>query len=545
MTIIDKIKEYYYFFITIDNCQSFDTKLYGTLITDNDFYLNVSPGIIDTQAYNGGTYINIVRKNGKLYIQQDYYGGWGMFIYKNGNFWAISNSLYHLKENLKDKYELNINYRFAHHYFFKATTTPTTYKITVINEITEIPPTAEIEIDLNTKHLSIHMCSWQQYYIPIASIEGMSRIDIWHRRYANLLRALSVMPGGVDVDISGGIDSRCALATAKDLLINGSYNIRLCSRKEKEEYAIAKEIAERLGLSLNSYHKPNNSIPVSKLESFLIMLYSKCCLHTQWYINPFVSNETVLRFSGLGGEGLRRYFSEPVDTLIDKFILQTPDNLENFRKDAADILRETVNDIDKTYNEQIHPCAKLWNYTVQRHHSFKSQVNMMLENIIQILPLTDRLLYEINSLSHFNKDPHLIYTVIIDRFIPEINDITFDKERKLHESTWELSKEINRLYPVWKYETKEIKLHIDTIQYIDNDCEESEYLVDRDNCDQWIIEISGNKKIKKWICDKFGNDFYDFSRNKAINHDEAFANGYLIALLSLYFTFNQVNFKNN
>ena len=97
-------------FFVIDSCNldKIKDKLYGYCIKDSSVITDVNS--LDTNNIPpDGTYIYIKNDGDNIYIKQDYLGCYGIYIYQQNEYFAISNSFLYLIEHLKGKYNISLN----------------------------------------------------------------------------------------------------------------------------------------------------------------------------------------------------------------------------------------------------------------------------------------------------------------------------------------------------------------------------------------------------------------------------------------------------
>ena len=103
-----------FFIITSDNCKSVQTKMYGFMVADNGIIENDN---IDSlrELSGAGTYVYVKREKESINIYRDNTGCYPLFLFKHGDWFALSNSFMLLVEYLKDKFELDFNQDFSNY----------------------------------------------------------------------------------------------------------------------------------------------------------------------------------------------------------------------------------------------------------------------------------------------------------------------------------------------------------------------------------------------------------------------------------------------
>ena len=136
-----------FFIIDSNNLELFKSKLYGFAIHDNK--------IIKNESYDGhtifngnGTYIQIIKSRDDISIYQDFNGSFGIYIYENDDYFAISNSFIKLVDYIKHSHEITLNEDYAK-YFISVSLCSLSYSETLINEIKVLPKNYSLNINLN------------------------------------------------------------------------------------------------------------------------------------------------------------------------------------------------------------------------------------------------------------------------------------------------------------------------------------------------------------------------------------------------------------
>lgn len=80
------------FFVIDSNClDRVGTKLYGYCIQHN--MIIESETDVDGEAIGGeGAYVYVKRDRDRITIQQDFMGSWGLYLFRVGDYFALSNS---------------------------------------------------------------------------------------------------------------------------------------------------------------------------------------------------------------------------------------------------------------------------------------------------------------------------------------------------------------------------------------------------------------------------------------------------------------------
>ena len=105
-----------FFLIDSDNLAKVKPRLYGYSIQADGIYeeCNLTPEAVD--GLDGrGCYVYIDVRDGQITIQQDLNGCWGIYLFRHGDYFALSNSFFRLLDHVKFLYPLTINRDYCNH----------------------------------------------------------------------------------------------------------------------------------------------------------------------------------------------------------------------------------------------------------------------------------------------------------------------------------------------------------------------------------------------------------------------------------------------
>ncbi len=240
------------FLIDSEKLDETESGLYGYMITENGEL--VTEGIPDSPG-RSGSFVLVKRNGSKISVTQDLCGSFGLFVYRNGDYFALSDSLLCLARHLKGRIHLNDK---AVKALIHAKYAPVSYKETPVKEIVKLSSQDEAVIDTEKKTLSIvpHVFP----YFRTRPEDALEELDRWYAKWVHILRKMVQSGYPVYADLSGGLDTRIILG----MLINGKVDLNsICILshekvnldKDRDDYRIASQIAERYGFTLN--HDPN------------------------------------------------------------------------------------------------------------------------------------------------------------------------------------------------------------------------------------------------------------------------------------------------
>lgn len=122
-----------------------------------------------------GCYVQTIVDENKIVIKQDYFGCYGLYLYKEEEYFAISNSFIYLLNNLKSK-KLSINKNFVRAFVNESTAILSGFE-TMISEIELLPRNCMVQIDKNNKKIKIDIIENEESDIPVNSESGIAIID--------------------------------------------------------------------------------------------------------------------------------------------------------------------------------------------------------------------------------------------------------------------------------------------------------------------------------------------------------------------------------
>lgn len=242
----NKLIEENFFIIDSYNLEDVISHMYGFyvskegIITDN-YYKKI--GYYDEPEYTGAFVMIRVMKN-EIWVNQDFHGSFGLYIYENkrNNYFALSNSFLLLEEYLIGKQNISLNKDFADNLILSYLCTTSIFE-TLIKEIISLPPNSFIIINKKNKTFKINYLDFKENTIPLESEEGLKIIDNWVDKWTFILRSIKMKTNNIVTDISGGFDTRSLLTIIlnSDIEMN---NLQFNSAKGKlhghdEDFKIA------------------------------------------------------------------------------------------------------------------------------------------------------------------------------------------------------------------------------------------------------------------------------------------------------------------
>ena len=435
-------------------------RIYGYAITENEIAINLKNYNKEIAVDSPGCYVQIKTDKNKIEIQQDYFGCFGLYLYQSGDFFAISNSFLFLITKLKNL-EVNINKDFLAAFANETTAILSGYE-TLLSEVKILPRNSYFVIDKNTKSFNIQIFHNTETNVPINSREGIELLDKWHNKWNNIINSLLKAGEYVSCDISGGKDSRAAFSCLfKDNLDLDS--IQFNSSKGdvhtlSEDYQIATQISKIKKIGLNKISSKSRRIRISSTQSLINSLLAKGGFHKELMCQSFYENKPRFNINGMVAD-LRDFWAVPVSEFIDDVSNRTKFNTINSRESTEKILRNTIDTIEslspKEWFELEHTAKDYFYRNVRMRHQYgRVSVEFFLSNIVSLSPLLDPILYKLDQKISSQTDYDLIYAVIYDRYLEDLENVPFDSNREVISATRNESKKINQSFPFKKIEKK-------------------------------------------------------------------------------------------
>lgn len=453
---MDEFKRLYpneIFLFDSNNLENVDTKLYGFAFNNCDEIVTQNTLHENDKITPNGAYVYIDVKNDEIIIKQDFIGAYGIYLYKNGSYFAFSNSFIKLAEYLKDKEILTFNKEYAEAFLFTGLCS-FAYGETLINEIEVLPRNFKIIINKKNKSINYEIKNYQEHTVSLNSKEGLKTLDKWYTKWVNIIRSIKSKTNNISFDLSGGFDTRVVSALWLTSNIDLS-KVKVRSNTAKihvleEDYEIASEISKKFGFQLNNDVSDFNLIPFKEIDTPLnISFYTKLGFHKELYFRYEYSDNTLYSFTGAGGETIRGYPNETNDEYIDE-ILKTANRYDDYlEKPSLNVIMNCLNKIKKCCNnENDDELPEIAYKEVRcRNHYGKAIVESFFYNNIALSPLIDMDLHKLKINDALCDDKHLLIALIYQRYCPDLLNFKFEGGRHIDIETINRAKEINNIHP--------------------------------------------------------------------------------------------------
>ena len=451
-----------FFLIDSDNLSQVRPKFYGYSIQRTGIYEQDNLTAEAIAGLDGrGCYVYVEVKDGKITIKQDLNGSWGIYLFRHGDYFALSNSFFRLLDHIKFKYPLTVNRDYCN-YFLVNSLCSHAYSETAVNEISLIDRSAILHIDIARKNFDIEMIDYKEDSVSLNSKEGMAVLDNWVEFWGDVFRGLTQHTKFISADLSGGFDSRIVFVP----LLNSGLDltkIKINSRKTNihtytEDYAIASKIAEHYGFKLNQpFPVQQQFLNLSLADTYNIDLYALQSFHKHPSMPSTIKRiNKIYLLNGYGGETIRKYWHSSPRIFIENQTHNTKSyplslSLELSRSIKA-IIESAFCSIRDKYklkdeNAIILP-QYLYNETRCRNHFGKSGLlSEYLKNNVLISPVLDPDLrtLQINTLEC--PDTQLLIALIFTRYEPDLLKFPFEGKRFISPETIAYAQKLNKQFP--------------------------------------------------------------------------------------------------
>lgn len=453
---IELIKDQF-FVIDSDNLYDIKSRLYGIAIDDNGEIIQDISENRDKIKYSGGTYVFINVANDRINIYQDIDGSYGLYLFSQDSYFAISNSFIRLVEHIRNDFELSLNKDYAIT-FISQRQNSIAYSETLINEISALPRNAYIVINKHNQTFEVKKWEITDNSIELDSEEGFQIIDKWYNKWTQIIRNLKSQTNHITVDFSGGFDSRVAFLVTLGAKINLN-EICIHSANDDlhthtEDFKIASAIANHFGFLLDK----KTNIPWRNFNNFdaplAISWYAKSGFHKQMYWKFKYATEPVFHLGGMNGEVVNGHLSfgelngeEVCDVRIQRALSFDPSFREPVRKIVNNLLDKICSEYRVT-RDCPYMSFLVYRETSPRYHFGKTKVESLLSNTIPIQPLMDPCLRLLKTSTSSCADKKLLMAVLFVRYCPDLLNFPFEGGRAISDKTIEFAKKINLKYPL-------------------------------------------------------------------------------------------------
>ena len=432
-----------FFIIDSNNLELVKSELYGFAIYDNK--------IIQNESYDGhtifdgnGTYIQIIKSGDDIYIYQDFNGSFGIYIFEKDNYFAISNSFIKLVDHIKCSHKITLNEDYAK-YFISISLCSLSYSETLVNEIKVLPKNYFLNINLNTKSISLNFIDYKEQSISVNSDEGIKILDNWFYRWTTIFRDLKFNTNNISFQLSGGFDSRLSLA----LLLSSNINLNEILFYSIDDDEIASEISNYFGFKLNDNTIQEDRIYFKEIETPInISFYTKLGIHKQMFYTYSYKLNPVYSITGYGGECIRKYWDYSSEILINNLSNRAKSYSSQLIEPTQNIIKNSFDQLNNDFEKKDSPHL-LYNQTRSKNHFGKLSAEFVISNLIKLSPLLDVDLHRLKLSDEGCNDDNFLIALIFARYCPNLLKFRFN-HNFIDEETISHAFKINDKHPFEK-----------------------------------------------------------------------------------------------
>lgn len=249
-----------------------------------------------------GRFVGVFPTDDGALIRADRTGQEQLFLFQEGEDWAVSNSFMLLVMYASKICKLQVYYPALIGFHLKEGRHVGEQLVshrTAIEQISLVPATTDLLVDKRTGRLEQRPNSFlQEFSLKTGSYKDELLDFLEHR--TGLARALIGTGTGLNLFLSGGYDSRLVLA----FLMGGvtPENLRVTSHAQKQnDFASARQVTDKLGLPLNP-NIPARPAEASASDAMRLWLLSCGCTYLPFYRLPRYSVEPAFGFRLTGDQ---------------------------------------------------------------------------------------------------------------------------------------------------------------------------------------------------------------------------------------------------
>lgn len=449
-----------FFLIDSEHLDEVKTHFYGYSVQSNGIFEQENFTKEAADALDGcGAYLYVERlADGQIRIQQDFNGSWGIYLYRNGDYFALSSSFFRLLEHIKTRFPLTLDRNYAN-YLLLASLCTHSYAETAVEEIKLIDKDVVLFIDTENAQLRFEYTEYAEVSTALDTMEGMATLDRWFEKWTTLFRNLQARTNNISTCLSGGFDSRitflltlCSRIDLNDIQV---FSIHNNLHTHAEDYEIASEIANYYGFKLNNKDLDKQAFHYSLKDSINISYYTKLATHKQMFFKTIKVAKKRYIISGAGGEALRSHWNQTAERFISG-------QSGRARRYTSQLAQEIANSTEKIHWSAFRAADEkfgveevgstrypmyLYRLTRCRHHFGKEAVERLFSNDYELAPLLDPDIRSLKLETAECSDRNLLVALICVRYCPSLLDFRFEGGRSIRPETIDCARKINEAFP--------------------------------------------------------------------------------------------------
>lgn len=448
-----------FFLIDSEHLDKVETRFYGYSVQRTGIYEedNLTEEAID--GLDGrGCYVYVEANERHISIRQDFCGCYGIYLFRQGDYFALSSSFLRLLQHVSRKYPLTVNKDYGHHLLIDrlASQSPTQ---TPVKEISIIDRWARLSIDTEKRSLSVDMLEYKEMSYSLDTPEGIVLLDEWFDFWTDFLKELSKHTDYLRVDLSGGYDSRltfllmlCSGADLNALRVNSTLD-KL--HTHAEDYQIASSIAEHYGFSLNRPYPQTKWLNYSQADCINIEAYTKLGFHKEPYIKNHISADKFYTVMGSAGEAIRERYTMDAEAFIKSVSPDEGRFATKLEKEAEQSIRKVIEEGYRLIEEKYGKPDKSNGYPQRlyrdgwtRSHFGKMAVVNRFAGNITLMPLLDPILWKLKLHTKDCDSDNLLMALIYARYCPRLMEFPFEgRLYSITVETAEVARKLNERFP--------------------------------------------------------------------------------------------------
>lgn len=535
------------FIITSKNCNKFENVIVGYAIYNNEIYLSWEDSLLDVKDWNlvQGAYVALYLKEESLYVRRNNMGLIRLYYFEKDGYWAISNSFWKMCEQLKKEFALTLNIGFAEALMAHNMTAFVPYE-SLCNEIRVLSIFDEVKINISSHNIQIENKYELSEQYNLDSVQAFEEIDKWISYWGSVIKSIELTGYNLEIDLSGGYDSRITYAIAKAAKIDFSksnvlvYSVRPKNKGAKihfsGDYEIAEKIAKKHNVKLISSLEKFGGVEISASERYKIYKDTLAdCMNEVFDRSTFYEN-VLIKWGGYLGETIRGYEANYWKRglihrcCINDGAFQCLVPMKHALKAVLEANKNVQKVIGKN-NKDSRENALQYAMECLDGAFFGKQIQQYQRvNILCMSPFMDLALRKIQVDENYR--PEILFAAILARVCPELLDIPYSSESGFTKEEIELVMEWNKKYPSkvkiqgQKCNKKEHSIYEEKPN-VKNQSEDSvqSIIIDRFNADHIQSYL-----VKKFGCD--GRRMYELA-NQRLQRDVFQNETYAAAICSI------------
>lgn len=504
------------FIISSKNCDNFKNVIVGYAIYNNEIYLSWEDSLLEVKDWNlvQGAYVALYLKEESLYLRRDNMGLIRLYFFEKDGYWAISNSFWKMCEQLKEEFALTLNIGYAEALMAHNMTAFVPYE-SLCNEIRVLSIFDEVKINILSHDIQIENKYELNEQYNLDSVQAFEEIDKWISYWGSVIKSIELTGYNLEIDLSGGYDSRIAYAIAKAAKIDFSKpNVLVYSVRPKElgaknhfsgDYEIAEKIAQKHNVKLVSSIEKFGKVEISASDRYKIYEDTLAdCVNEVFDRSIFYEN-TLIKWGGYLGETVRgceaNYWKRGLihRCCINDGAFQSLVPMKYALRAVLEANKKVQQVIGKNDKDSRENALQ---YTMECYDGafFGKQIQQYQRvNILCMSPFMDLALRKIQVNENYR--PEILFAAILARVCPELLDLPYSSEAGFTKEEIELVMELNEKYPA--------KIGIQGQKCIKKEhpmFEEHPYVINQseDNVRSIIIDRFKADDVQSYLVKKFG-----------------------------------------